>query len=233
MRPTTRRRLIICALAVALTLPAESILLQALTTSDAKEAARNWAQSLSADQLKASAGAIESYPFVYRRAILRSLAPADRAEVWRHHIEVYIASHPNLDSSVVALLEYAASLATTDEFTTPTDVGRAQISIVAEQTTILLGKEDTLELFYRLGPHDVWFASGVPIGQQLANYVRGHFVVQADTEDCDCNTSFGCDGGGVAYCRGGVTCNRDENWPMCGWFWNQVCDGLCAVGLPG
>jgi len=98
----------------------------------------------------------------------------------------------------------------------------------------LLGPSDTLDLFYRLGPKDGTFASAAPVTDQLATYLRAHFVAQAsEAEDCDCSTSFGCDSGGGTYCRSGVSCNRDENWPMCGWWWNEVCDGLCWAGIGG
>lgn len=233
MTVKTRRRLVICVVALAVTLPAESILLQALATSDEKEVARTWVQSLPPDQVRGAASAIEAFPFAYRREIMRALSPAERAKVWRDHIASYITSHPDLDISVVALLSNAASLATPDEFAAPSDEGRQQIGIIAEQTKILLGTEDTLDLFYRLGPKEVGFASAVPVTQQLANFIRGRFVVQANADDCDCSTSFGCDGGGAAHCQGGVSCNRDETWPMCGWLWNQVCDGLCSAGADG
>jgi hypothetical protein len=190
-------------------------------------------QSLTADQIKAAAGTVESFAITYRREHLRARSRSDRAQVWRNHIKVYVAAHPNLDTSVLALLANAASLATPEQFTTPTDEGRQQIRAIADQLTVLVGREDTLDVLYRLGPKDVGFVSALPVMQQLANFVRGQFIVQANAEDCDCNTSFGCDGGGGAYCKGGVGCNRDESWPMCGWWWNEVCDGLCAAGIEG
>jgi hypothetical protein len=229
----TRRRLVMCFLAVALTVPAESILLKALTSSSQQDMARTWAQSLSDDQRGAAAGVVESYPFTYRRELMRVMPPAARAATWRRHIAKYIALHPNLNEATIALLSEANSLATESEFTTPTAEGRAGIARIAEQTRLLLGTDDTLDLFYRLGPKDGTFASAAPLSDKLASYLRTHLIAQAFEEDCDCSTSFGCDSGGGTYCRGGISCNRDENWPMCGWWWNEICDGLCWAGMGG
>jgi len=217
-----------------LTIPAESVLLKALTFSSLQQMASTWVQSLSSDQLRTVSSVIESYPFAYRREVMRALSPTVRAFVWRRHIAKYIALHPNLDDATVALLSEAASFATTEEFTTPSAEGRAGIARIAEQTRLLLGTNDTLDLFYRLGPKDGMFASAAPLSDKLASYLRTHLIAQAsETEGCDCSTSFGCDSGGGTYCRGGVSCTRDEHWPMCGWWWNEPCDGLCWAGMGG
>ena len=129
------------------------------------------------------------------------------------------------------MLYNAASLATPSEFDQPSDAVRTEVGIIAEQIKVLLGKDEADYLFYRLGPRDGAFDSQVPITEKLAGYVRSIFVVQARTTDCDCSTAFGCDGGG--NCSDGLSCVRDETWPMCGWFWNQVCDGLCVAGIGG
>jgi hypothetical protein len=213
----------------ALTLPAETILLHALTTPSTQQAARTWVTSLTDAQTSAAASVIQSYPFAYRREIMRRLSPQQRSAVWQGHIKRYIAAHPGLDASTAALLYNAASLATPAELSAPTDATRTQISIIADQIKVLLGKSQADYLFYRLGPADNSIATAAPIAEQLADFVRNHFVVQARTEDCDCSRDFGCDGG--AYCSGALTCNRDDEWPMCGWFWTQVCDGLCVAGI--
>ena len=229
MAAKTRRRLIMCLVAVALTLPAETILLQALSTTSTQAVAQQWVASLPDGQVSVMSKSIQLFPFAYRREIMRRLSPGQRAAVWQNHITQYIGDHPELDDSIVAMLYNAASLITPREFDRPTDAVRTEIGTIAEQIRVVLGKAEADYLFYRLGPRDNAFASAEPIGQRLANYVRGIFVVQARTEDCDCSTSFGCDEPG--HCSSSVSCNRDENWPMCGWFWNQVCDGLCLAGL--
>jgi len=228
----TRRRLIVGLVVVALTLPIESILLHALSTTDSQAVAASWVGSLSATDLTGAAAQVEAYPFGYRREIMRALSPAQRSAVWQSHIQRYIAAHPNLDISTAALLYNAASLATPDAFSRPTDDVRSAIGVIAEQTKILLGKSEADYLFYRLGPPDNTFATAEPIAQKLTNMVRDFFTVQARADDCDCSTDFGCDGQGTR-CGSGTSCNRDESWPMCGWFWDQVCDGLCVAGLGG
>ena len=221
----------VCFIAVALTLPVESILLRAVSNQDVQQVARQWAAQLSVSQADGAANQIQSYPFAYRREIMRVLPPARRASVWRNHIVRYVGANPGLSDSVKALLYNAASLATPSEFTTPTDDGRNALAIIAEQTKVLLGKDAADYLFYRLGPADGTFASAEPLGQKLATYVRNIFVVEARDEDCDCAMSFGCDA--PSHCSTAMSCNTVNQWPMCGWWWNSPCDGLCMAGLQG
>jgi hypothetical protein len=229
MTAKTRRRLIVSLVTVALTLPAETILLQALSTPSPQLAARHWVAKLSAQQTIAASRSMQAYPFAYRREIMRRLSPAERAAVWRNHIQGYIDAHPGLDESITALLYNAASLATPEEFAKPTDIVRGQVGVIAERIKVLLGKDQADYLFYRLGPSDGTISGAEPIAERLTNYVRTLFVVEARDEDCDCSSNFGCDG--AAHCTDQLSCNRDEDWPMCGWFWNQTCDGLCVAGI--
>jgi hypothetical protein len=221
---------VICLAAVVLTLPVETILLRAVSTSTA-QAARDWAGARSSDELQKAASQIQSLPFEYRREVMRRLPPAARAGVWRGHIVSYAGQHPGLDASTQALLYNAASLATPEAFSNPTDELRTQLGVIAEQAKVLLGSDDADYLFYRLGPKDLKIASGLPASQMLANFVRSTFIVEAAPEDCDCAVSFGCDA--PNHCDGAQTCTHITEWPACGWWWNSECDGLCMPGIDG
>lgn len=229
MSAQTRRRVFVCLVVFALTLPAETILLRAWATPSVKDAARAWVAELSVEELDRVADNVEGYPVAYRRQIMRALTPEHRADVWRAHIKRYILAHPELDDSTVIVLESAAALAgNPDTFAAPTANTRAAADAVATQLSALIGKDEAVNLLSRLGPRDGTFASLVPLPERLANWVRQAFTTLANEENCECNTSFGCDG--PSYCRAGTGCAVDNNWPMCGWFWDQPCDGLCYAG---
>jgi hypothetical protein len=100
----TRRRLVVAAFVIALTIPTETILLNALQTPDPQSAVRSWVGTLSFDDLRAAATQVSDYPFAYRREIMRALPPVLRAAVWRAHIRTYISLHDELDPGSVALL---------------------------------------------------------------------------------------------------------------------------------
>lgn len=225
MTAKTRRRLVVCFVAVALTLPVETILLRAVSQSSA-QAAKAWAQSQSDVQLQIVAGRIQSLPPAYRREVMRRLAPAVRSAVWRAHLYSYIAQHNSLDASSQALLYNITSLLTPQALSTPTADERTQLTILAEQGVVLLGRDDAEYLFARLGPKSLQIASGLPMGERLVEFVRSNFVVEASGEDCDCHTGFGCEW--PFRCDGGRDCNIDDVWPMCGWWYNQYCDGVCV-----
>lgn len=230
MTAKTRRWLVVSLVALGLTLPAETILLRAVSTTS-KQAAKDWADSLASDQAPPWAANIQSLPFEYRRALMGRLAPQARANVWRNHIYQYLAAHPELDISTAALLYNAASLVTGESLSAPTAEVRGQMAAVAEQVAVILGRGEADYLFYRLGPKDATLASALPFDQKLAEFIRGVFVAQARVEDCDCSLSFGCDF--PSHCDAGPTCNKHDEWPACGWWWNQECNGLCLAGADG
>jgi hypothetical protein len=233
MTSQTRRRVLVCLVMVALTLPAESILLKALETPSPQAAAQQWVASMAPADLASVAGNIQSFPFAYRREIMAGLGPVLRSQVWRAHIGAYIQAHPELDSNTTALLQAASDLASPQNLVRPTDDARAQIDIVGNQIKALLGKDTAEYLLYRLGPNDGTFVSAVPISQRLANIVRGMFVASAESNDCECNIEFGCSGF-MSYCADGSGCSVKSSWPACGWFWNDPCDGACKIsGLGG
>ena len=229
---STRKRVIVALVAVALTLPAELVLLQALSNPDSRLAIKSWVAGLDAAELDSAAAQIQSFPVAYRRAIAKALSADRKAGVLQRHIQKYIDGHPALDSSALVLLETARAFVRPTLFERPTAADRAAAQVIGEQAVTLLGREDAEYLFARLGPRDGQFASVEPVGMRLANWVRGVFVAMADDAvDCDCNIDFGCDTNET--CKAGSGCVVDTDWPACGWFWLQDCDGLCRVALPG
>ncbi len=234
MTSRTRTWLLVALVAVGITIPAESVLLQALTTPSQQQMAQDWIGSLSASTVDAVADQIESYPFAYRRAIMAELTPARRAEVWQRHISMYLNSHPGLDPNAVTALQAALALATPDAFAPHASEGlQAQVQAVGDQVRVLLGADEASYVLYRLGPKDGEFTSLEPVTQKIANWIRSTFVVEAGAvHDCTCNIDFGCDGQST-YCGENTGCTVVQPWPACGWFWNQDCDGYCKAGIPG
>ena len=102
--------------------------------------------------------------------------------------------------------------------------------LIADQISAIIGRGEAEYLFYRLGPRDEQIASIEPLGMRLTNYVRDLIVVLANAEDCDCSSEWGCEGYG-STCRTSVSCNVDNEWPSCGWLWNEDCNGLCNSAM--
>jgi hypothetical protein len=225
----TRRRVFLCVLVLALTVPAETILLRALQTTDSTVAVQQWASSLDSSDLQTAARAIEQYPFVYRKAIMVALTPTARAAVWQNHIRAYEKAHPEFDANTLAVLDAAASAITPEAVSAPTATTRASIDAVAAHVVTLLGRDQATYLLYALGPRDGTFQSAEPISMRLENYVRDAFVAFARGGDCDCSTSFGCYDS-YTTCDGGTSCTPDETWPMCGWAWDETCNSQCRSG---
>ena len=227
------RSLVTIALTIALTLPVEIVLLEALATPESDVAVYEWVADLSIEELDQVADRVAFYPVAYRKEIMRALKPDRRSDVWRDHIRTYVAERPWLSSDVIPVLEAAIALATPQALSSPSEADRAQIRLVAEQVEALLGREEAEYLLYRLGPRDEYqTASAEPLRMRLANFVRGLMVAEARIAECSCNLEWGCDGYST-HCSSLLECEPDEEWPMCGWMWQDPCDGRCAAGADG
>ena len=228
MTARARRRVFFGVLVVALLFPVESILLRALAAPDDTVAERQFTASLSVRDLSVAASRVQSYPFAYRRAIMAALSADQRAAVWQSHIQSYIQTHPELGADAVELLQSAEQLASPDAFSGPNAARTVAINVIAGKIQATLGKDVADYLLYRLGPKDLVLSSNaLPIRERLANFVRTE-IVNAFADDCECSTDFGCDGG---RCDGSTGCTPDTTWPMCGWLWDQTCDGNCRTGI--
>jgi hypothetical protein len=232
VKRSVQHRVFVAVLVLFLTLPAESILLRALAAPDQSIAAQQWTATLQQDDLVLAASQVEAYPFVYRRAIMRALLPDIRSWIWRKHILSYLQMHPELDENAVELIQQAAALATPEAMSGDRSTS-AQIGAVATQIQATLGRDVADDLLYRLGPNDLRVGStALPIRERLANFARQQLLALAGSNgDCDCSSSFGCDG--AARCDGSGGCTVDDTWPMCGWLWIEECDGACKNGISG
>jgi hypothetical protein len=226
----TRRRVVLCALVIAFTLPLETVLLRAISTPDASQAIRTWVSGLSTDRLETAAQFIHAYPFAYRREIARALSPTLRSGVWRRHIRIYLEAHPDLPPPAVELLHDAARLVTPEFFSAPTSEERASAKSIGDQLERLVGREEAELALYRLGPREGTFTSLEPISERAANWVRRAMVALAfNEESCECATGWGCGGGGGQTCKSSSSCTPDDDWPACGWLWTETCDGVCRT----
>jgi hypothetical protein len=233
MTGRTRRLLIACALLVALAVPVEAVLIAAIRTPDSTVAARDWAISLSASDLQDVALHIQDYPFLYRRAIMTALEPADRAQVWRRYLNGYVSSNPDLDASSLLLIDRAVSAMTAEVFDDDPPADRvAELASVFDLSLSTFGRRTATDLFMRLGPDDGSDAA-LPLALRATNAVREWVTLHARAADCDCSTRFvtSCDVAGSAgdACSDAASCDPDVSWPMCGVAWSAPCNGLCTA----
>jgi len=82
-------------------------------------------------------------------------------------------------------------------------------------------------LFY-LGPKDGTFATFEPLAMRLENKLRDLFTLRAFDNNCDCVMYWGCMDW-RASCVTWSSCQQTQGWPQCGWFWQDPCDGACAL----
>ena len=228
MSPRIKRRVFLSVLMVAMLLPAEVVLLRALQAPSDEVAADQWVTDLGGASLDAAADSIQSYSLSYRRAIMARLSPSRRARVWREHIDQYISGHPGLDRAALnALKAGQAALTSTALGEKATLAERAALEDAGKQIDAALGEQEADYITRDLGPRTTSLAGGEPVLDKLASFVRNQFILLARLDSCECAADRDC-GYYVAYCTTSVGCETDGDWPMCGYWWNSPCNGLCA-----
>lgn len=223
--PTTNRRFILAIVLVALTLPAEWILVKAMSTDAATESAQ-WAETLPQSSLQLAAESLEDYPYEYRREILRRLDTRGRIAAWTAVIVRYRDSHPELEDAQVDILNTAIETVRVT-LSNPGPQTASLARFVGERAEAILGKEVARELLHQAGPLRVrFFSASLPWHLRATDFVRTRLVVQADAAACNCNVEFGCGNGND--CVSGIGCTVETDWPACGWLWLQDCNGSCG-----
>jgi hypothetical protein len=224
----TKRRVFLSLLMVAMMLPAEVVLLKALQTPNDKVAADEWVANLDSTAVDSAASSIQSYSLPYRRAIMSKLNASQRAKVWRDHIDQYIAGHPGLDRAQLNALQAGQSALTSTALgDKATAAERAALEDAGRQIEAALGVEEADYIARYLGTKDTSLANAEPLLDKLANFVRNQFILMARLDQCDCAGDRDC-GYYVSYCDTSYPCQSDSSWPMCGYWWNTPCNGMCS-----
>ena len=233
MTSRTRSRLTLCLIVGLVALPAEALLLPVARTPDATVAAAEWTATLTPAELEKASLEIDTFPPVYRRAIMNRLEPATRSDAWRAHFQRYLAQNQQLTREQVAIVQDAIDLASPEVFDPPVRPElKDQVSKIFNKAVAALGSKTANELFITLGPQGAPRNSPLPIVQRLADQIRGWRVAQADYPDCNCNPEIDtCDIEPDPWlvCSEMYTCNYDLSWPMCGPLWCWACTGWCKV----
>ena len=237
MTASTRSKLMFSVIIGLIALPAEALLLPVAKTPNASVAALEWAASLDPTELRHAAAHIDTYPGLYRKAIMGSLSPADRSDAWRAYFRGYADSHPTLTADQRAVIQEAIDIASPEAFSPPVSPAvKERIGKIFTKSETLLGKTAATELFVTLGPKEPVGENPLPLTQRLADRVRSWRVVSAASADdpigCNCNIDIDtCDVLPDPWlkCSELYTCEFDLDWPMCGPLWCWACTGWCKI----
>jgi len=191
---------------------------------------------------------ISALPMQKRRLAFRQASAQDRADLWRTHLALYLAKHPELNPAQKEITMEGMSLATREWFEMRFGSPDWKVS-VGDRLTVLdsrirsvfskeegarifatLGDPEPLASSSRLGSRDLSKASRFQGGPQLGKYnvwtvnrFIGRDVELAEATDCECTTrSDWC----ANYCGGGKGCTFLETG--CGTFWQYPSSGMCV-----
>jgi len=194
--------LVTIALTIALTLPVEVVLLEALATPEEDVAIQEWVEGLSIDDLDRVADRVAFYPVAYRKPVLGALTPIRRSEVWRDHIRTYIAERPGLSDDVIPALEAAIELATPQALSTPSAADRAHTIRVAIADDAVPEDPPTREAMLKLSKPRLCQQCHIPNRHPTeARLPQNRFVISSSCVQCHSNIHGSNHPSGFAFTR--------------------------------
>jgi hypothetical protein len=173
---------------------------------------RDWVKS-NEDVLPRDYEGISKFPLAYRRVIFGALMPAEKSEMWRTHLETYLATNPDLTTVQRDLIREAVELVSAGLFATSQqdkrwsrDV-RPALSDLEKRIHEAFSAAQASEIFEQIGPPELrLFTSKLTSGIACACARASDYCPNG----YGCANNVGCDAGG-----------------HCGTFWAYTCDGLC------
>ena len=188
-------------------------------------------RELDGASLRAAAESIQSYSVAIssRRSWARC-HPTRRAAVWRYHIDQYVASHEESRRRRGGALRAARAALT------PTVLGekatareRANLEAAGKVLDAVLGEEESNYITRDLGTRTTTLAGAEPLLDKLANFART--PVHPDGA-ARATVNARPIGTAVTTSRTATRvtgANVSTGWPMCGYFWNSPCNGMCSA----
>lgn len=156
---------------------------------------------------------ISQFPLAYRRVIFGVLTPEEKSEVWRAHLEAYLATHADLTATQLDLLREAVDFVSSDLFATSRQDKRwarevqPALAEFARRAKEAFGPAQAREIFEQIGPPELdLFTSKLASGIACACSRQSDYC----PDGYGCANNVGCDAGG-----------------HCGTFLVYTCDGLC------
>jgi hypothetical protein len=152
-----------------------------------------------------------------RKASFNQMDAADKSSLWRVHLGLNLARHPEWTEEQRAIVLEAITMATPQMYQAPKDsnwnrlVGEP-VRVLTYKALVLFTKQEGAALFSELGLNE----------QPKSNHAR-----RPAAGNCGCSTE--CDW--CTYqCVGGADCT--VLYRGCGTFWMYPCDGACSAPPP-
>jgi hypothetical protein len=205
--------------------------------------ADRWVQTLSVDELDAAVGALDRYPVPLRKRLVGRLAPSERSQVWRQHLQTFNANHRDLSDNAERAISRLIAVINDELYI----VGSAhRTKAHQEMPEIIAALESELSdadlkfLLSDLGDPQPR-ASLEPLSLRASRFLRTNLVLYADTglgfgecagSACTCSLLWGtfwnCPGQGCYEFR--IPYLPCTSYSECGPAQAFDCDGCCSNG---
>jgi hypothetical protein len=188
---------------------------------------------------------ISALPMRERKAAFKNALPQDKSDLWRIHLALYIAKHPELSEAQIVIILEGMSLVRAELFDVPFDSPEWKPKVkepLKRFENHILGvfsKEEAARVFATIG--DAQNPSDIPrvklpstsqvFSRQSGYESRGEMFVltrfatknSLAWADCACNRS-------ESWCGSNASCRADTCETTqygCGYFWLNTCNGGC------
>lgn len=229
MNVNTRRWIWLAMVLMLLATPMALASMSAVASSP-KVRATKWVKSLSTTELRSAVADINSLPVARQNAVFQTLTNADKSKFWQARLTQYLETHPGLPVAGESAVRDAMKLLSPEYF-------QNQKKFLADtrRITAEIQKNFDRETFdYLMGSpqRPDKFDRAMTV---VADWARGHFIIRASFEECDCSSLNPC--GPMCACGVEQWCGDpppsgchpgiDNCWA--GWLTWVDCSGLCGV----
>lgn len=166
--------------------------------------------------------ALSALPINSKRAVFRALSAEAKSELWKIHMNLYLAEHPNLTEDQRNVILDAIALVAPQLYEVSKDNPEwlanvhAPLQSLRKRASEVFSPSVAAEIFARLGKADHFNPTKQNVLRIRALVTQG---------ECDC--SMGSD-----WCPGDYVC-VDEDCQRtssgCGSLWLYPCDGICRL----
>jgi hypothetical protein len=162
-----------------------------------------------------------------RRAAFGGATPEDKSDLWRTHLALYLARHPELNSAQGQTILDAMSLASPEFFLIPPDKVQDHVTMFENRVQELFSRIEAGKIFATLGESDPsqTVKASRPLLQAPAKLRQLNRLIRYDASEDDCECTTSCINTCWNYCAGGVCHHTDTG---CGFLWQCPCTAKCA-----
>jgi len=167
-------------------------------------------------------------PMKGRKDAFRKASPTDASDLWRTHLALYLARHPELNEAQRQSILGVMSFASPEFFKLPHAKAEGQVGPLESSVHGIFSRIEGAKIFATLGepdPSQTLKGSTALLEAPTKWKQPNRFIGRLEErKDCECTSS--CMNTCWNYCQGTQGCTQSSGG--CGFLWQCDCTAMCA-----